>query len=58
MHAVVAALRAHDVAPALAWVEQHRGARACASDGGASSLEWQLHRLHFISLLKQARGAA
>ncbi len=59
LHVIVAVLRSHDVAPALAWVAQHRQelARATAS-GTGSTLEWQLHRLHFLTLLKQARAAS
>jgi hypothetical protein len=59
LHIIVAALRSHNVAPALAWVGQHRQelARAAAS-GADSTLEWQLHRLHFLTLLKQVCAAS
>ena len=59
MHAIVAALRAHDVQPALDWARDKREALSRAAEAGAgSSTEWQLHRLRFLTLLRQARAGA
>jgi len=56
MHAVVAALRAHDVQPALEWARANREALSRAAEaGGGGGVEWQLHRLRFLTLLRQAR---
>ena len=58
MHAIVAALRAHDVQPALEWARTNREALSRAAEAGAgSSMEWQLHRLRFLTLLRQVRAA-
>lgn len=56
MHAVVAALRAHDVQPALDWARANREALSRAAEAGAGGgVEWQLHRLRFLTLLRQVR---
>jgi hypothetical protein len=56
MHAVVAALRAHDVEAALEWARANREALSRAAEAGAGGgVEWQLHRLRFLTLLRQAR---
>jgi len=57
MHAIVAALRAHDVQPALDWARDNREALSRAAEAGTgSSVEWQLHRLRFLTLLRQVRA--
>ena len=57
MHAIVAALRAHDVQPALDWARDNREALSRAAEAGTgSSMEWQLHRLRFLTLLRQVRA--
>ena len=59
MHKVVAALRAHDVQPALEWARANREALSRAAEAGAaSSMEWQLHRLRFLTLLQKARAGS
>ena len=57
MHAIVAALRAHDVQPALDWARDNREALSRAAEAGTGGgMEWQLHRLRFLTLLRQVRA--
>ena len=63
LHAVIAALRTHDVAPALSWLTQHRCALAALTrphqQSGVAALEFALHRQHFLMLLqREGHGAA
>lgn len=53
MHAVVSALRVHDVAPALAWTEDH----AAELQQRRSLLPFALHRLQFLELLQHCNAA-
>ena len=60
LHAVVAALRTHDVAPALSWLTQHRSSLAALTSphqqSGVAVLEFALHRQHFLLLLQREGG--
>ena len=55
LEALVSSLRAHDIAPASRWAEEHqqaiRGGRACLTE-----LEFRLRALHFSSLLHGEGG--
>lgn len=52
MHTVLQEIQRHNLAPALAWVREHEA--AVAGPGGApSAFEFSIHRLAFLSLLRE-----
>ncbi|GJP36512.1 hypothetical protein CLOM_g21011 [Closterium sp. NIES-68] len=55
MHAILHAIRAKDLGPALAWAAQHREELQREVAGGlkTSSLEFEIHRLQFLNLLQE-----
>jgi hypothetical protein len=52
VHAVLARLRARDLAPALAWAAEHRA--ALAEGGAGARLELRLHSLGFVAALRSS----
>ena len=54
MHGVLQHIKAHHLAPAIAWARQQR---ATHDREGLASLEFRLHRMRFMQLL-QARAPA
>ncbi|KAL4442413.1 hypothetical protein ABPG77_004997 [Micractinium sp. CCAP 211/92] len=52
MHTVLSEIRRHNLGPALDWVREHEA--ALAGPGGApSAFEFSIHRLAFLTLLKE-----
>eukprot|EP00882_Tetradesmus_deserticola_P013141 GHRQ01013934.1.p1 GENE.GHRQ01013934.1~~GHRQ01013934.1.p1 ORF type:complete len:322 (+),score=158.98 GHRQ01013934.1:2-967(+) len=56
LHTVLQQIKQHNLGPALQWAEQHRA--KLSPDGGASSFEFRLHALSFLSLLTGTSTAA
>lgn len=56
LQAVVAALQARNVAPALEWAASHRDALRRGSQGRVSSLEFALYKLQFLTVLQTVRS--
>jgi hypothetical protein len=52
MHSVLQHIKAHNLAPAIAWTQQQRSTHDRES---LASLEFRLHRMRFMQLL-QARA--
>ena len=53
MHAVVTALHAHDVAPALDWAANH--GHVLRRSGRTSTLEFTLYKLQFLDIVQRVR---